>query len=91
MSWLTIIGWIAPFLPSKILGISTATIIAWLGTPEAKAAATALQGVITALKQNGDTEIAAGVKALAMVAKAHKMTPAEEEIWMNRASNTGAQ
>ena len=85
-----LLAFLSPFLGGKIFGISIATIIKLL--PYIQQAADVIKGVMGKLKEaNGDDEVTAGIKALAMVAKVHKMSRTEEEIWMNRASNTGAQ
>lgn len=75
----------------KLFGFTVAQIIAWLQTPQGQQAVQVATGVIKQLQQNGSSELEAGAKFLAMVAKVHKMTPAEEEIWMNRASGLGTQ
>lgn len=84
---LTIIG--SFFGSYKLFGFTVAQIIAWLQTPQGQQAVQVATGVIRQLQQNGASELEAGAKFLAMVAKVHKMTPTEEEIWMNRASNAG--
>lgn len=86
---LSIIG--ALFGTRQVFGFTISQIIAWLKTPGGKAAIEVAKGVISQLKANGASDLEAGAKFLAMVAKVHKMTPEEEKIWMDRASNTGTQ
>ena len=74
---------LSPFLGGKIFGISIATIIKLL--PYIQSAVEVLKSVMAQLKTaNGDDDVTAGIKALAMVAKIHRMTPAEEKIWAER-------
>lgn len=88
-----ILSIIGKLFGAKIIwdGITVAQIIAWLSSAQGKQAAQVFGGVVKGLVQNGDSLATAGFKALAMVAKVHKMTPDEEKIWMDRASNIGAQ
>lgn len=79
----SLLSFLSPFLGGKIFGISIATIIKLL--PEIQQAVTVIKAVMAQLKTiNGDSEIEAGAKALAMIMKVHKMNPDEEKVWMNR-------
>lgn len=89
MSFSTILALIPQLLTGKIFGVPISTIIAWFSSAQGQAAITVFKGVMTDLQKNGDSEILAGMKTLAMIAKIHKMTPAEEKIWMDRASDIG--
>lgn len=79
----SLLTFLSPFLGGKIFGISIATIIKLL--PQIQQAVAVIKAVMAQLKTiNGDDEIAAGAKALAMIMKAHKMNPDEEKVWANR-------
>jgi len=74
----------------KLFGFAISDIIAWSQTDQGKAAIGVAQGVVKKLIAGGDPQITAVLKFLAMVAKIHPMTPAEEKIWADRASDAGA-
>lgn len=72
-----------PFiLPSKILGLPTAGLLA--AAPDIIAGVKVLGRVIDKLKESGKSEKEATGAAAQMVAKARTMTPDEERIWADR-------
>jgi hypothetical protein len=72
---------------TKVLGISIGEIVKiW---PQLVTAESTLAGVVEQLKAAGVDPLAAAANVLGMVAKVHPMTPAEEKIWADRASNAG--
>lgn len=81
-----VLSLIAKLFGAKVIwdGITIAQAIAWLQSDEGKTAAKVFGGVVKGLVQNGDTLFSAGLKAFAMIAKVHKMTPEEEKIWADR-------
>lgn len=83
MSWLLSI--LNTFFGTKeIFGFSVSQIIAWLNSDAGKKALAVAKGVIEEYKKNGATDFEAGINFLASVAKIHKMTQAEEKVWMER-------
>jgi hypothetical protein len=83
----TLLTFLSPLLGGKILGVPIATIVAvW---PQLQQTVAVIRAVVAALEANGNPEVEAAAKVLAMIAKSHEMTPAEERIWADRASNVG--
>ena len=69
-------------LPSKIFGVSTATIAAI--APEIVEAFSTVGRVIAALRANGQDEQSAARAAFELVAKKRDASPVESRVWGDR-------
>ena len=72
------------FGAKEIFGFTISEIVAWFQTPQGQKAIAVAKGVIEEYKKNGLGSFQAGIAFLASVAKIHRMTPAEERVWMER-------
>lgn len=82
------LGLLLRLLPAKILGLSTAAIIAAL--PQIKEAYSAVKGVVDALRAAGHSDATAAKIAFDMIAnnKRDKST-IESDAWANRGLQSG--